>query len=118
MVTSWSTLAWAIPCCGHDDACDDDEPAAAQAAEAHDGEDGAAAIGEPTDAPAEEPCSCPLGCGPCCGTMPPPALLPVTAPVLSGVPSWVDLALPDLAQRPPDGTAKDVLHVPRSRPAR
>ena len=43
------------------------------------------------------------------------ALVPLVAPVLSHVPPWVDLALPDITQRPPDGTREDVLHVPKSR---
>jgi hypothetical protein len=112
MVTSWSTLAWAIPCCGHGDRCDD-EQAAGQGSEAGDGDEAASDHHE--EAPAEEPCSCPPGSGPCCGAVPLPALVPLVAPVLSHAPPWVDLALPDITQRPPDGTREDVLHVPKSR---
>lgn len=114
MVTSWSTLAWAIPCCGHRDACADESAAigAAESADGHDGEDAAGRGGE--RAPAEEPCSCPPGCGPCCGAVPAPAVLPIEMPPLPSVSAWIDLVPPDLTQTPPDEAFDDILHVPRS----
>jgi hypothetical protein len=106
VVTSTSTLAWAVPCCSHGDCAGErDEGAAAPA-------DEAAEAGDDDDDD-HEPCSCPPDCGPCCGVMPPPALVPAVAQTLSLLLSWIDLLPPppDRGARP--GIPKEVLHVPK-----
>jgi hypothetical protein len=123
VVTSLSTIAWALPCCGHGDPCDDEPTVAAHTdlhdgeAAAHDGDEAShdgevASTGQDEDGSEEEPCSCPPECGPCCGAMPPPGLVPLVVPLISHLPPWIDLGLPEVPQSAPDGAEGDVLHVP------
>ena len=104
VVASTSTLAWAVPCCSHDD-CAGERDLIGQESADDDCDDG-----DDTD---HEPCSCPPDCGPCCGVMPPPALVPSVAPALALLLTWIDLPPPppDRGARP--GIPKEVLHVPK-----
>ncbi len=114
IVTSSSTLAWAMPCCIHE------EPEAAEATEAP--EDSCCPGSASKEAPADEtpdehdddaPCSCPVQCAPCCGGMPAPALLPLATLQQPSFAAWTTLELRYEERSPPDGSAHDVIHVPK-----
>ena len=120
MVASSSTLAWAIPCCAHEER---PEAAESDAPTQGDGccpgkskpadEANADEANDVDDSDDEGSCSCPIDCSPCCGGVAGVALLPipeVEARLLAG---WtvLDLTYPD--RSPPDGELRDVGHVPK-----
>jgi hypothetical protein len=118
VLTSSSTLAWALPCCAHEEDATAGDSAGAPA-ESNDGCcAGGHALSQETNDPdrPDEPCSCPLGCAPCCAGAPAPAIVPLPVAAQAYFEAWTLLELTYPDREPPDGADRDVLHVPR-RPA-
>lgn len=114
IVASSSTLAWALPCCAHDEHAD-----AAKSDTESDGDGCCSGKSRPAgaddadDSDEEGSCSCPIPCSPCCSGAAGVALLPIPeceARILPGG-TILDLDYPD--RSPPDAEARDVIHVPR-----
>jgi hypothetical protein len=114
IVASSSTLAWAMPCCAHDD-----RPDAASTDDASDGDDCCSGTSKATNEAADDDsdhegsCSCPIDCSPCCSGTAAIAVLPVPELEARLLPGWtvLDLTYPD--RSPADGELRDVGHVPK-----
>jgi hypothetical protein len=118
IVTSGSTLAWAMPCCAHDersDTAESDAPSKGdgccpgKSKSTHD----ANAVEDSDDSDDEGSCSCPVSCSPCCSGTAGVALVPIPELEARLLPGWTILELTDPDRLPPDGEIGDVLHVPK-----
>lgn len=118
IVTSGSTLAWATPCCAHDerpDTAKSDAPSKGDGCCAGKSRsaDEANAVEDSGDSDDDGSCSCPVKCSPCCSGTAGLALVPIPELDARLLPGWtvLDLSYPD--RLPPDGEIGDVLHVPK-----